>query len=432
MKISKKLLSLLLAVTMLVSVFSIAASAVVTWTNTGVIEAGNVNVKYTVAKATEAPMADGSGSYTGDDIYAVTIWAQSDNPLGLLTATVHYDKALFTPLMIWDGEVTYPLGAGLDPETYYTDMSEGSNYIYSYGSYTNDTGMYNANGKAVTSKALARYIGIGNSNHDGIKTYSEYISPDHPNFARFAAGVDTDKYGIMYLNVDVSAVVKSAYFNTYHNGTTFAINTDWIDMGVLYFQRNEGVTDADCVGATFGNSAVNSFNMDGVTDLCGTLYCTTSTTATVPEMNLVSNATVEAAKPDPVVTVVEAQSKWAKGVAGQDYLFGYVGQIANFTPVVENGAEYGELENVTSITATATINGTPATSEVITIWKDGDVYKFRASFSGFDYTVATVIENIVFTVVTTDGTYSSSNYVANTDNVKAIYDASVAKGLTAA
>ncbi len=135
----------------------------------------------------------------------------------------------------------------------------------------------------------------------------------------------------------------------------------------------------------------------------------------------------------PIVTVVGAQSKWANGVAGQDYLFGYVGQIANFTPIEGADSKNGkEVTNIDSITATATINGNTVTSKVITIWKDGDVYKFRASFNGFEYNEATVIENIVFTVVTTDGTYSSSNYVANSDNVNAIYTASVANGLAAA
>lgn len=294
MKISKKLLSLLLAVVIVVSSLSISAFA---WTATGNIESGEkaLNFKYTVEKVSEAPMADGTATYAGDDIYAVTCWAQSNDPFGLVTMTVHYNKAHFTPIMLYDGEMTYPQGAGQDEDTWYTDMVEGNCYVYSYGSYMNDTGMYKANGAVATTKALARYIGMGNPNHDGITTYSELLSPDHPNFAKYSAGVDTSKYGIIYFSVDVAATPKSAYFNTYHNGTTFAINTDWIDLGKLYFQRKDGVTDADVIGDVFGNTAVNSFCMDGVLDLCGTLYCTSSTTATVPVMNLVSNATIEAA-----------------------------------------------------------------------------------------------------------------------------------------
>ncbi len=141
----------------------------------------------------------------------------------------------------------------------------------------------------------------------------------------------------------------------------------------------------------------------------------------------------EAAAATPVVTVVGAQSKWAKGVPGKDYLFGYVGALANFTPV--EGAETGiggkNVENITSITATAKINGNTVTSPVYTIWQEGDVYNFRASFKGFDYLSTLAVEEMSFTVVTADGTFTSTNY-AGTDTVNSIYEASVVKGLTAA
>ncbi len=335
MKLSKKLLSLLLAVVMIATSLSTVAFA---WTATGdIIDTDKeLNIKYTVAKADSAPMADGTATYEGDDIYAVTMWAQSNSPITGMTATVHYNKAHYAPIMLFDGDVTYPVGAEMDQDTWYSDMAEGTNYTYSYGSYMNDTGMYKANGAVATTKALARYIGMGNKNHDGIKTYSELISPDHPNFGRYSAGVDTDSYGMIYFSVAVGAVVKSAYFNTYHNGTTFAINSDWVDMGVLYFQRLPGVTDEDCVGDVFGNTAEGSFCMDGVVDNSGTLYCTTSNTKTVPDINLVSNATVEAAeKPELIVENYKQQIRFDKN--GNDYAGTF---DVRFLSTISNFEEY--------------------------------------------------------------------------------------------
>ncbi len=321
MKFSKKLLSLLLAVVMIAASLSTVAFA---WTATGEIESGNgdVNVKYTVAKVDSTPeMKDGTPSYVGDDIYAVTVWGQSEVPLTALTGTVHYNKAHYTPITIFDGDFTYP-GTGdnmvIDPENYYAEMGEGTNYIYSFGSYMNDTGMYRNTGATADTASLARYIGMGNANHPGIGVQTQYVSPDNPLFEKYSAGVDTDTYGIMFMQVNVGAKTKSAYFNTYCKDKVFGVSSEWVDLFTLYFQRNEGVTDADCVGDIFGNTAVGSFCMDAATDTSGNYYQTASTKVTVPPINLVSNATVEAsAKPELIVENYKQQIRFDKN--GNDY-----------------------------------------------------------------------------------------------------------------
>ena len=151
---SKKLLSLFLAVVMVLSVFTVMASA---YTRVETEDTADIDLKYTVEKVDTVPETEaGSAEWSADNIYAVTIWMKSPKAITTLNAPVHYNKTLFAPITLSDGEATYPYGAGLDQDTYYTDMGEGAIYAYTLGDYMNNTGMYKADGSKATTKALAK------------------------------------------------------------------------------------------------------------------------------------------------------------------------------------------------------------------------------------------------------------------------------------
>ncbi len=285
MKFSKKLLSLVLAVVM---VFT----AVVSVSAAEEINDGTINMKYSVAKASEAPMADGSATYTGDDIYAVSMYAKCKDAISFITYPIQYNKEHFAPIMIYDGTDVY---TGTD--SYYTDMGEGMCYVYSLdGDYLKNTGMYKANGTTATTKALAKCIGLGNPNATKFSETVEFLSPDHPNYAKWATGLDAN-IGVMFFSIDDSVIAKNAYLN---NTDGIGVNPDWCKMGTVYFQRLAGVTDADCVGDTFGViSDAPEKTLDGVTDTYGQGYFVgaTSTITTNPTKHLVENAVVTAEAP---------------------------------------------------------------------------------------------------------------------------------------
>lgn len=292
---SKKLLSLFLAVVMVLSVFTVMASA---YTRSEVEGTADIDIKYTVEKVGTVPATDaGSAEWSADNIYAVTAWMKSSKGVDILTVPFHYNKTLFAPIMLSDGDCTYPYGAGMDQDTYYSDMGEGAVYAYSLGDYMNNTGMYKANGTTATTKALAKAIGLGSSESAGIKVQTELVSPDHPVYSKWGAGLPANT-GVLFANINVAQTAKTVYFNTIEG---IALSTDWNRMFTLYF---ETITDADVTGAEFGVFTDDCFTVDGNYDGTGSSYYVggTSYSAVVPTMNVVSNAVVEAAaEPSPVL-----------------------------------------------------------------------------------------------------------------------------------
>lgn len=290
---SKKLLSLFLAVVMVLSVFTVMASA---YTRVETEGTADIDFKYTVEKVDVLPETEaGSAELAGDNFYAVTIWMKSAKAITAFNAPIHYNKTLFAPITLSDGEFTYPVGAGLDQDTYYSDMGEGAIYLYTLGDYMNNTGMYKADGSKATTKALAKCIGLGNSNSDGVTVVTELVSPDAPTFNKWGAGLSADT-GVVFCSLDVTGGTKTAYLNTIEGITT---NTDWNRMFTLYF---EAIAD-DVTGAEFGIFADAAFGPDGNIDTKSSGYFlgATNSANAVPTINFTANAVVEAAaEPSPV------------------------------------------------------------------------------------------------------------------------------------
>lgn len=281
---SKKLLSLFLAVVMALSVFTVMASAY----TIGAEKAGDINYKYTVEKVDTVPAtAAGSAEYSADNIYAVSVWMQSNKPVNFATVPVHFNKAHFSPIMLFDGEVTYPYGAGFGVDDYYSNMSEGTLYAYAEGDYLKNTGMYKADGSKATTKALAKCIGLGNSNSEGVTITAELVSPDHPLYSAWGVGLPANT-GVMYVNLDVASKTKTAYLNTIEGITASA---DWNKMFTFYFEK---ITDEDVTGDEFGVYTSDCFTVDGVVDESGYAYFAgaTSYVAGNPNKNIVSNAVI--------------------------------------------------------------------------------------------------------------------------------------------
>ncbi len=292
MKFSKRLLSLFLAVVMLASVFTVMASA---YTRVPTEGTADIDVKYTVEKVPTVPATDaGSFEYTADNIYAVTVWMKSAKPVDTLVVPYHFNKAHFAPIMLVDDMgLTYPTGAGFGVDNYYANMSEGILYAYSLGDYMNNTGMYKANGDTATTKALAKCIGIGSSQAKPIKITSELVSPDHPLYYKWGAGLLSDT-GVLYAKIDVATNEKTAYLNTISGITT---DTGWNRMFTVYFETLPGVTDADVIGDEFGVFIDSEDNtLDGDYDGVGLGYFQGATNYDPlrPTMNCVSNAVITA------------------------------------------------------------------------------------------------------------------------------------------
>ena len=424
MKNSKKLLSLFLAVVMVLSVFTVMASA---YTRGGAEGTADIDVKYTVEKVGTIPeTAAGSAELAGDNFYAVTIWMKSAKPVDTFMAPIHYNKTLFAPISLSDGECTYPYGAGLDQDTYYSDMGEGAIYAYTLGDYMNNTGMYKANGTTATTKALAKCIGLGNSNSTGVAVLSEIVSPDHPSFAKWGVGISADT-GVVYANLDVACNAKTAYLNTLEGIATY---TDWVNMVTLYF---EAIAE-DVTGAEFGVFTDDSFGVDGCYDANGLGYYESAANykATVPSMNIVSNAVVEeAAEPSPVFAK-SSQMRFNNGIEGDanfsfdartraamtaDDFAAICGDDATAKNAIEAvGFVYADssvgltLENAKAAVAGTAVDGAVVV-EVNHIQKSGSEYIWTCLLTDADYDAA--VDAVGY--ITVGGTTYFFDAVSSTD-----------------
>lgn len=370
MKSSKKLLSFFLAVVMVVSVLSVMASAY----TVGPEVDGNVNYKYTVEKVSTVPATKaGSLEYTADNIYAVTAWLKCNNGVTMMTIPFHFNKAKFSPIMLFDGEVTYPHGAGFSVDNYFAKMGEGTVYAYSLGDYMNNTGMYKANGTAAATPALAKCVGLGNSNSAGIDIITELVSPDHALYSKWGAGLP-ENTGVLYANLDVTGKTKTAYFNTIDG---VEATNDWVKAFTVYF---EAITD-DVNGAEFGVYTADCHTVDGVTDEYAD-YFTSATTSVVgnPTKNIVENAVIEA---NDVYSVGNAQWRENPEVAGTYDIgqkFGFDFSTIGIEFYEENGEGYlkGQSKNVAAVGADVTMNTIPMGNyEHPYVYKVGESYQYR-------------------------------------------------------
>ena len=107
------------------------------------------------------------------------------------------------------------------------------------------------------------------------------------------------------------------------------------------------------------------------------------------------------------------------------YQFGCLGKVTGLT--VETDAD-NNVTNIQSIVATANYNGSTVSSEVATMWVDGEAYGFRAVFRGFDYQDTKDI-SVTFAITMADGTTVYTTAEAATYTANGIYTAAVGRGM---
>ena len=416
---SKKLLSLFLAVVMVFSALTVMASA---YTRVETEGTADIDVKYTVEKVDTVPETSaGSAEWSADNIYAVTVWMKSAKPVDIFIVPFHYNKTLFSPITLSDGECTYPYGAGMDQDTYYSDMGEGAIYAYSLGDYMNNTGMYKATGATATTKALAKCIGLGNSNSEGITITTELVSPDHTLYNKWGAGLP-ENTGVLYTSLNVATKTKTAYLNTIEGIETY---TDWVRMFTVYF---EAIAD-DVTGAEFGVFTDNCFTLDGNYDGTGSAYFVSATSyqALVPTMNVVSNAVIEA----PAGPTVEAlgtmarMDDWTAAETTNIFDGGLIGQISNVTLTFTEDKQCNEIESIEVYA-----NGQKMGNAYQVYKVDDTTYQFRAVVKNMDKTADTYATDVEYEFrVTMKGDYADSGVLTATKTVSAqtIFNTAYAK-----
>ena len=109
------------------------------------------------------------------------------------------------------------------------------------------------------------------------------------------------------------------------------------------------------------------------------------------------------------------------------YQFGFVGNVTGLA-VETDGAN--NVTNIQSIVATADYNGSTVTSEVATMWVEGEGYGFRAVFAGFDYQDTKTL-SVTFAITMADGSTVYTTADAAVDSANGIYTAAVGRGMPA-
>jgi hypothetical protein len=107
------------------------------------------------------------------------------------------------------------------------------------------------------------------------------------------------------------------------------------------------------------------------------------------------------------------------------YQFGCLGKVTGLTVETDDD---NNVTNIQSIVATANYNGATVTSEVATMWIDGEAYGFRAVFRGFDYQDTKEI-SVTFAITMADGTTVYTTADAATYTANGIYTAAVGRGM---
>lgn len=285
MRISKKILSVVLAVLMLVSIClvpSVAASPL-----DGNEDSAKINVKYEVEQINTA--YDGLLVTEGKDIYAVSIYAKAQYGINVVQVPLYYDADLFAPIM-WADDAPVDNGA-LGYDGWYADNGEDLIYDYSKGDAWSDTSWYRSNGNAASSTGNARFIGLGRSEAAVIKLEAAYVeSSNEAKYDAYTTVPDDNFDGYMYFQF-INKTSKTAYCNAIEN----VVVNDYVRLATFYFMRQEGVSEEDCLGAQFGWCEGGNWLTQTDWDTSGKpSYFASTYNQGVPGVQYVSNAVVEA------------------------------------------------------------------------------------------------------------------------------------------
>lgn len=307
MRISKRILSVAMALIMLLGVCVVPSYAAGEAYPTGQEDASKINIKFAVEQVDSIEWEDygTSLSATDNNLYAVTIYAKAAYGINQIQVPLHFDKTKFSPLM-WADDAPVDNGA-LGYDGWYGDNDSQDVYDFYPGEAMEDSTMLRANGNTAANKGAAAYIPMGNTTNYGVMNNDvRYVDSSNPAVAAWVNGLSANT-GVMY-RFYLNMTTKMAYLNVKNN----AVITDWCNIGTIYFVRNDGVSEADAVGAEFGFTAANSYGSQGLLDTSGQTKYGTSYAESEPGLHYVENAFVEAAAEPTIVNPLKGQIRFDK------------------------------------------------------------------------------------------------------------------------
>ena len=213
------------------------------------------------------------------------------------------------------------------------------------------------------------------------------------------------------------------------DGTTFAA-TEMTKLFTVKMKINEDAPDGTyTIGFNpQGYEDYNAYSVDGIG--FGGLYGISASDFgfSVPNMYEYGTVTFKVSSAPAVeVTHDGTQARYAyPGTpSAAAYQFGCLGKVTGLTVETDDA---NNVTNIQSIVATANYNGATVTSEVATMWVDGEAYGFRAVFKGFDYQDTKDI-SVTFAITMADGTTVYTTAEAATYTANGIYTAAVGRGM---
>lgn len=256
-------------------------------------------------------------------------------------------------------------------------------------------------------------------------------------FAAIAAGYDAGISGVQLPSQsgvsEINGWTDAVTFNVGYDGTPFDA-TSMTDLFTVQFKVKADAADGTYVIGfnPAGYEGYSAYSADATNE---GLYGTSGADLGLSVANTYEYGTCEIkVSSAPAVEVyhngTQARYAYPGTPSAAAYQFGFVGGVSGLVPETVEQDGHDVVTNIQSIVATAAYNGTTVTSEVATMWVDGEDYGFRAVFSGFDYLDTKDIV-VTFAITMADGTTTYVTADTATDTANGIYTAAVGRGMPA-
>lgn len=342
------------------------------------------------------------------NVFAVGSYAEfkTDSSVNLTLTT---DKAVYAPgeevTITFYVQVTEEIGLIQQGGQYEIGYNAAVLQPYSTSMLPEDHGFQSLNGEVTLGgMSVVQFTEacVGNGAWLDETCVAQYGWTDHINYSIMPAltAVKTEAVAAPVAVMSVKMkIADDAADGTYtigynpggYEGYNAYVN-DGIDLGGLYGQ----------VGEDLGLSTPNTYEF-------GTC---TFTVSSAPAVEVTHDGT-------------QARYAYPGTPSAAAYQFGCLGKVTGLTVETDDA---NNVTNIQSIVATANYNGSTVSSEVATIWVDGEAYGFRAVFKGFDYQDTKEI-SVTFAITMADGTTVYTTADAATYTANGIYTAAVGRGM---
>ena len=276
MKNTKKLISVVLAVIMLLSTMVLGVLAA-DYTE-GAPDANKVNVKFDVYQVPSVTMdatnnndgTDGTYTAVGNNLYAVTVSIKAAFGVDVISIPCVYNSNHFDVL-------SYVDGTSNDDAFFGPDGTDDKVYVWKLGPSWSDDGSYTADGTPGASGKQQKCVGLAHSSATKVWPKLTMCIPTTSGYAEWTTGVDTANNGVVKIWIDDGNKGKNAYLNVYQG----KIQNDYYEIITLYFVRKAAVSEEDCYGDVFGLVGLDKKVPDGSGDTSGNISLTAAGSARV-------------------------------------------------------------------------------------------------------------------------------------------------------